>query len=167
MAAIVANGQIKERSALPHVPALNSEALELRGIAMNRAQRVLLALYFFSLAYSFVWIPWSVTSSNRYGTSHQRLGYGWLWAGPRHPVWSKPTPKQQGQFSRCDLDPAPPNCSDVEDFEAEQAERWDAVSRQALPDITIVAFRVLAVSLIAAGILPLTGFRKCIKTGHQ
>jgi hypothetical protein len=123
---------------------------------MNKVQRIVLALYFLSLAYCFVWIPWSVTSSDRYGTSHQRLGYGWLWAGPRHPVW----PKQQGQFSLCDLDPAPPNCSDVEDFNTKQAERWDAVSRQALPDVTLITFRIIAISLIACSALVMSGFRK-------
>ncbi|MGC1646690.1 MAG: hypothetical protein WA741_12735, partial [Candidatus Sulfotelmatobacter sp.] len=111
-----------------------------------------------TLAYCFVWIPWSVTNSDRYGTNHQRLGYGWLWAGPRHPAW--PNPKQQGQFSLSDLDPAPPDCSSVGDSKGQQSERWDAASRRALPDTTLVAFRVIAISLVAASALPLVGFRK-------
>jgi hypothetical protein len=125
---------------------------------VNKTKRIVLALYFLSLAYSFVWIPWSVTHSDRHGISHQRLGYGWLWAGPRPPVG--PKPKLRGQFSRCDLDTAPADCSDAEDVDAEQVERWDAVSRQALPDMTLVAFRVAAVSLIATSALLLVGFRR-------
>jgi hypothetical protein len=132
--------------------------VELLGIAMNRSRRIVLALYFLALAYCFVWIPWSVTNSDRYGTSHQRLGYGWLWAGPRHPAWSNP--KQHGQFSLCDLDPATPDCSSVGDFKGQQSERWDAASRQAFPDVTLIAFRVIAISLIFASTLALVGFRK-------
>lgn len=130
---------------------------------MNQARRIVLILYCLLLAYCFVWIPWSITSSDRYGTSHQRLGYGWVWAGPRHPTWTKP--KQQGQYSVCDLDPPPgtqaqPDCSSVEDFESQQAERWDAVSRRARPDMTLVAFRFITISLIFAATLPLVWFRK-------
>lgn len=50
---------------------------------MNLKQRIVLALYLVALAYCFVWIPWSVSTSGRYGTDHERLGYGWVRAGPR------------------------------------------------------------------------------------
>jgi hypothetical protein len=135
------------------------------GGAMIKTHRIVLALYFLAVAYCFVWIPWSVTSSNRYGTNHERLGYGWVWAGPQYPTWSKP--RQQGQFSVRDLDPPPgtkatTDVSDVDDFAAQQSEQrgWDAASRHAVPDMTLVAFRVIAISLIAAGTLSLSAFRK-------
>jgi len=119
---------------------------------MSRVKRIVLALYFLLLAYSLVWIPWSITSSDKHGIRHQRLGYGWLWAGPRQP---KP---QRGQFSLCDLDPAPANCSDVES-ELEQGQRWDAISRQATPDLYPIALRFMAISLIAASALLLIGLQ--------
>jgi hypothetical protein len=46
-------------------------------------------------------------------------------------------------------------------LEAGQAEeRWEALSRQAHPDVTIIAFRAIAISLICASIIALVGFRK-------
>jgi hypothetical protein len=49
----------------------------LKSIGLNKPQRMIAAIYFLSLAYCCVWVPWSV--------DHQRLGYGWVWAGPRYP----------------------------------------------------------------------------------
>jgi hypothetical protein len=54
---------------------------------MSRTQRILLFLYCLLLAYSSIWIPWhrhvSATIPHWYARNYIRLGYGWLWAGPR------------------------------------------------------------------------------------
>jgi hypothetical protein len=52
---------------------------------MYKAHRIVLALYCLLIAYCFVWAPWCVVERH---SAHQiaqkrRLGYGWLWAGPR------------------------------------------------------------------------------------
>jgi hypothetical protein len=56
------------------------------GTAMNRSQRVVLIVYCLLLTYCCVWIPWCenyhVTSPYARHT-YYRIGYGWLWAGPR------------------------------------------------------------------------------------
>lgn len=49
---------------------------------MNKAQRVVLAIYFVAVAYSCLWVPWYVqTPSERYGGGYQRDGYAWVWVG--------------------------------------------------------------------------------------
>jgi hypothetical protein len=48
---------------------------------INRTQRIVLILYCLSLAYCCVWIPWRVPY-NRAATMYDRVGYGWVWAGP-------------------------------------------------------------------------------------
>jgi hypothetical protein len=54
----------------------------------NRPQRIVLFAYFVVLLYCFVWIPWRIqvhAPDRRYGPmGYQRVGYGWLWAGPRN-----------------------------------------------------------------------------------
>jgi hypothetical protein len=68
-------------------------------VRVNKAQRIVLALYLLFIAYCFVWIPWSVTTTGRYGADHQRLGYGWVWAGPR---FSPSTTSDAKDFSNVD-----------------------------------------------------------------
>jgi hypothetical protein len=45
-------------------------------------------LYCLLLVYSSIWIPWhrhvSATIPHWYAGNYIRLGYGWLWAGPRN-----------------------------------------------------------------------------------
>lgn|SRR5438552_7050810 len=54
---------------------------------MNRAQRVVLIAYCLLLIYCCLWIPWhrhvSAASPRWYAGNSIRLGYGWLWIGPR------------------------------------------------------------------------------------
>ena len=54
---------------------------------MNRAQRITCTLYFLLLALCLTWIPWKrhipAAVDQWYATNDRRLGYGWIWAGPR------------------------------------------------------------------------------------
>jgi hypothetical protein len=131
---------------------LNSPSL-----GVSNVKRVILGIYFLSIAYCVVWIPWSITTTDRYGTERQRLGYGWLWGGPRYP--------RQGQYSVREIDKPPntkPMFADVDDFVAEAAarEQWDATSRYAIPDVILVAFRIIAVTAVAGAAFILAGIAK-------
>ena len=131
------------------------------------SKRIILAVYCLALACCCVWVPWSITSSDKYETSHERLGYGWVWAGPRYPRWMR----QQGQYSPKDVDPVAdnkssseqkpvtPDFSDIDQFVATESkeeaarDRWDTRTPLAAPDLRVIAFQVIAVSLVAvAGI---------------
>ncbi|MGA9393697.1 MAG: hypothetical protein WBV69_24910 [Candidatus Sulfotelmatobacter sp.] len=46
---------------------------------MKRAQRFVVVAYCLTLAYCWLWIPWCVSSRR---SPCERVGYGWLWAGP-------------------------------------------------------------------------------------
>jgi hypothetical protein len=87
-----------------------------RGNALESGTpRVLLAIftYFLVVAYCCIWVPWSVTSLDRYGTEHERPGYGWIWAGPRYPR-SEANASSSG--TKADF-------TDIEDFASEQKKR--------------------------------------------
>jgi hypothetical protein len=103
---------------------------------MSKIQRVVLALYFVSLAYCFVWIPWSAGS--------ERLGYGWVWAGPRF----SPSPARDVK-----------DFSDVDQFVAE-ANAHSRISASAMPDTLIILFRVIATTAIAGAVFLLVGIAK-------
>jgi hypothetical protein len=51
---------------------------------MNTAQRIILIVYCVLLLYCCLWIPWHihVYASDYRHFPDQRVGYGWLWAGP-------------------------------------------------------------------------------------
>jgi hypothetical protein len=102
-------------------------------VRVNKAQRIVLALYLLFIAYCFVWIPWSVTTTGRYGADHQRLGYGWVWAGPR---FSPSTTSDAKDFSN------------VDQFVADSVEH-NRISPHAMPDATILLFRIIAVTAVA------------------
>ena len=55
---------------------------------MNRAQRIVLILYFLLLTYCCVWIPWRFQihspSDNSGPAGYYRTGYGWSWIGPNN-----------------------------------------------------------------------------------
>ena len=117
---------------------------------MRRPQRIVLGVYCLSLVYCFVWIPWCVTNNGRYGTDRERLGYGWLWGGPQYP--------------KSQIKSAEPNVpfSDVDQFVNEQVDRrgWDSASPYASPDMILMAFRVLALSLSFMTVFVLVGHPK-------
>jgi hypothetical protein len=147
----------------------------------SRLQRIVLAIYFLSLAYCFVWVPWSITSSDRYGTDHERLGYGWIWAGPRlqfhssekvsleHPTAVTGTANLK-DFVPEQTSKQPANAqefSDVDAFVAAQTqgypseqEQWEARAKYAFPDMTILAFRIIAATTITGAAFLLAGIAK-------
>jgi hypothetical protein len=132
---------------------------------MRTTQRIISTLYILSLAYCGAWIPWSLTSHDRYGTTRQRLGYGWVWAGPQYHKSSSipPAPppnntQKSGTASIDDIVEGAP--TQPLDPEAEKQREWDAISRLAAPDATLIAFRVADISLLFAASLPLVWFRK-------
>jgi hypothetical protein len=116
-------------------------------------QRSLLATYFFSLAYCLVWVPWSITSSDQYGTDHQRLGYGWLWAGPQS-QHSSSSPPQTGTAQTA--------FSDIDDFVANDPapQQWDASFRYAIPDTILVVYRIVAITALMGAAFVLAGIQK-------
>jgi hypothetical protein len=133
-----------------------------RALKLNRLQRIVVAIYFLSFAYCFVWVPWSVTTSNRYGSNRQRLGYGWVWAGPRYdhrPALKAGTTEQVFNFS------------DIDSFvktEAEETERrqWDETSSYAVPDLILIPFRLVAFTAVAAAAFILASLVKNPATNH-
>lgn len=48
---------------------------------MNLAQRIILITYCILIAYCSLWIPWRLKLRVPEG-AHERVGYGWVWAGP-------------------------------------------------------------------------------------
>jgi hypothetical protein len=129
---------------------------------MSRVQRSVLVTYCLSLAYCCVWVPWSVTSSDRYGTDHQRLGYGWVWAGPQYPSsLAKINPPRHAERPS-----ETPDFPDVDEFVADQAQQhqWDAMSRYAVPDTMLMVLRAISLTLVSAAAFLLTGIRR---TNHS
>jgi len=105
-------------------------------LRVSKLQRIVLAIYLLSLAYCFVWIPWSA------GPEH--LGYGWVWAGPRF------SPSASGDVK---------DFSDVDQFVAE-ANAQARISASAKPDTLIILFRVIAATAVAGAALVLAGIVK-------
>jgi len=120
---------------------------------MRRSQRIASVVYCLGVAYCFVWIPWSVTSSDRYVTSHQRLGYGWIWAGPQYP-------EQSAQINRpqhLGTTTGTASLSDVQEFTPHY--EWDVTSAYARPDFPLIALRLVALTLIFVAAFLLSGFK--------
>jgi hypothetical protein len=119
-------------------------------LGVRNVKRVVLGIYLLSVAYCVVWIPWSVTTSGRYGTDHQRLGYGWVWAGPQYP--RSPGQNSAGRYG----------FADVDGFIAEDATRsqWDATSQYAVPDTMLIAFRIIAATAVAGAAFILAGISR-------
>ena len=120
---------------------------------MNRVQRVVLVIYCLGLAYCCIWFPWCIKSSDRYGTDRQRLGYGWLWAGPQYRSSLVNPPKQPKRSA------GTPDFSDVDEFVADQKQRqqWDAVSPYALPDMHLLLLRIVALSAMTGALFIIAG----------
>lgn len=98
---------------------------------MSRAQRIVVIVYCLLLVYCCLWIPWHIPYRN---SLPQRVGYGWLWAGPA--LASLPAPP-----SGFRLDYEPP---------------WD----RARPDMELIALRLLAVTAISGAAFLVAGMLK-------
>jgi hypothetical protein len=53
-------------------------------VNLTRPQRIVVAIYFLSLAYCCLWIPWRVEIAHSYTSSVRfwEVVYGWLWKEP-------------------------------------------------------------------------------------
>jgi hypothetical protein len=109
---------------------------------MSKPQRIVVVIFCLSLAYCFAWIPWSATSSDRYGTYTQRFGYGWVWAGPQNPEESMTIrwPEHSGGTA------GTASFSDIREFSPRS--EWDARSSYGRPDLPLIAFRLIVLTSI-------------------
>jgi hypothetical protein len=107
---------------------------------VNRPQRFVLIVYCAFIAYCSVWIPWRI---NYPEGAHERVGYGWVWAGPHRspPVVYKPpieTPDGLKILTEEDTQ------SSWRDLNAE-------------PDLLLIVLRLVAVTAILATVFLLVG----------
>jgi hypothetical protein len=101
--------------------------------AMNQVRRVLLTTYLIVVAYCLVWIPWCIPRRN---ASCERVGYGWLWAGPT------------GGRTYSDVPAPPPG------FVLEHPEPPFHLAR---PDLELMGMRLLAATVLLGAGLACTG----------
>ena len=106
---------------------------------MGKNQRLVVAAYCLLLAYCCVWIPWSIPQRD----SHERrVGYGWLWAGPR---WAEPHEINV---------PPPPTGFTIDSDETIP----DPDPRHAArPDLEVMFLRFLAATIISGAAFLLAG----------
>jgi hypothetical protein len=115
---------------------------------MTRAQRIGSIVYCFMLAYCCLWIPWRtpVGLHSRY----ERVGYGWLWAGPYRSatiVYDPPQTYANGVqvLSEEDARPLAPNAE---------------------PDLPLIGIRFLAATAVSASAFLIAGLWKSSGTGN-
>jgi hypothetical protein len=104
---------------------------------VNRRQHLVLIVYCAVLVYCFLWIPWRVQLGIG-RIRYERVGYGWLWAGPPLP---------------------PPSPPIVYDPPIKDARGWTVVAEEDLgptvsdphaePDVGLIFLRFLAATAIA------------------
>jgi hypothetical protein len=111
---------------------------------MNQPQRIVLVLYCLLLTYCAAWIPWCVRPNYPH-RQYERVGYGWLWAGPYRtaPVVYNP----------------PIKAPDGMTILGEEDLRSSGEDVTAMPDWPLIAMRVLAGSGLFAVAFLLAGSR--------
>jgi hypothetical protein len=106
-------------------------------MTLTRSTRLVLAAYCLLVAYCLLWIPWCVSDRR---SSCERVGYGWLWAGP------SPKRTVKIDFSRYVVPPPPPGfILDNPDPEP----TWE----RARPDRELVTMRLVAASVVGGAAL--------------
>lgn len=110
---------------------------------MNKAQRIVLVVYWLLLAYCCLWIPWHVPRSSRYSTTYVRSGYGWLWTGPKN--YCPPVPADYHRIDPCNLDDGKPT--------------YDGT---ATPDHELMALQIAAVSVFGVAAFLIAGKWKAL-----
>ncbi len=117
---------------------------------MNRAQRVILALYCLLIAYCIVWVPWCIEhrSPRQVDPTKERVGYGWLWGGPNVIDLSAglvPNTDPYAKYGGSEITVSPSELTPVPSVHTEYAR----------PDFTLIAMRLIAVTAfcIAATLL--------------
>jgi hypothetical protein len=111
---------------------------------MTRTKQVVLSVYCLTLVYCFLWIPWCI--SNRHVTC-ERVGYGWLWAGPT-------SGKQESKINwheYANSIPDPPR-----GFTIDREPTWE----NARPDLELMDMRLLAASAVFGAAFLLAGVFK-------
>ena len=114
---------------------------------MNRAQRVVLAAYCLLIFYCSVWVPWCVSGKRSYESYHERVGYGWLWAGPHR-----------------DATIAFPSKTDPDTTYEEVDARTRGDEDTAMPDLPLVGLRFLAVTALAVAAFLIVGVVRPTRT---
>lgn len=113
--------------------------------------------YCLLFAYCLLWVPWCVTRpAVRSQHRVERLGYGWLWAGPyKEPLHIVSTEPDTGQ---------PAVESNVPYTAFGQASRSSVPdeSEYARPDFDLIAMRLVAVTAIFIAVSLLTGVKRRI-----
>ena len=109
---------------------------------MNRAQRLVLILYCLLLVYCCVWIPWCISNRN---VVCERVGYGWLWAGPSQnaTIFDRIV-----EATEAPIPPPPPGIT-LDNPE----QTWE----RARPDLELMALRLLAATLICGAAFLMAG----------
>jgi len=122
--------------------------------AVNRYQRSVVIVYLIAVAYCCVWIPWCFNLHS--ASDYSRIGYGWVWAGPRFlPVFSFNTSKSDSG-NKSDF----PDVDELLDRPQHEHER---TSPSAMPDMPIIALRVTAATAIATAAFLLAGMKTTTK----
>jgi hypothetical protein len=114
------------------------------GHVMNRGQRIIIAVYLLFVALSLMWVPWRLPDPEM----PQKLGYGFLWAGPYHPKITVP----QATATTQNTDPPVPegySVADIFDIVAEE-HREDMY---AAPDYPRIALRLAILTCLAGSAL--------------
>jgi hypothetical protein len=101
--------------------------------SMTKTRRVLLATYCLLLAYCFLRVPWSISYRN---SISQRVGYGWIWAGPDH------NDKHGDIFDQ------------VAAKDYASSVPWE----RARPDVELIAMRLIALTAVCGASFVLTAF---------
>lgn len=125
-------------------------------IAPTKVQRVVIACYCTLLVYCLVWIPWCVVLYGSARLPHppvcQRVGYGWLWAGPSQHSHVGDIFDRLAETSV----PAPPAGVTLDPVIVIENPDPNHVAR---PDMELIALRLLAATLIFAVAMLLAGLR--------
>lgn len=132
---------------------------------MNLPKRIILTVYLAVVVYCCTWIPWceNHTNSATYRShTYYRIGYGWIWAGPRVLV-EEP-------------DPSAARPSDA--AKRNQESGWTVVGEEsthiivkgglsyAQPDVRLIVLRLIAVTAFALAALLVEGIMRRIRLKH-
>jgi hypothetical protein len=115
---------------------------------MNRPQRIVAVIYCLLVVYCCIWIPWHVEfqPATRAGYKNERVGYGWLWAGP---------------YRRPAIVYNPPKATDDNwELVGVEEERSKYPSPLASPDLPLIQLRLVASTAIGLAVFLLFGLWK-------
>jgi len=118
--------------------------------AVNRYQRIVVIVCLIAVSYCCVWIPWCLNLHS--ASDYSRIGYGWVWAGPRYlPGFSFSTSTSGSGNSK--------DFPDIDEILDQPQHEYERISPSAMPDMPIIALRVTAATAVAAAAFLLTGMK--------